>query len=99
MARKKKENPNIVLGFEIGKVYKIVGATAVRKEPRFNAPVKLNAILMTDGKRHNLNFDGELDAGTPILCKEVVKGVGDQIWVRCPSGWVIAYAQGQTLLK
>jgi hypothetical protein len=98
MARKKKEEPNIVLGFEIGKVYKIVGATAIRKEPKFNSGIKLNAVVMTDGKKHNLNFNGELDPGTPVLCKEVVKGAGDQIWVRCPSGWVIGYANGEKLL-
>ena len=98
MARKKKEEANIVLGFEIGKVYKVTGATEVRKGPGFNQSVKLNAILMTDGKRHKLNSNGQLDEGTPILCKEVVQGAGDQIWVRCPSGWVIARCGGKIFL-
>ena len=98
-SKKQIENqPEIVLGFEIGKIYKITKATSVRKEPGFNKSVKLNAILMTDGKRHKLNSNGELDPGTPVLCKEVTEVVGN-IWVRCPSGWVIAKCRDEIFLS
>ena len=75
-----------------------MNSTAVRKGPGFHNGVKLNAILMPDGKRHKLNSDGELDAGTPILCKEITEVAGN-IWVKCPSGWVIGYSGGEILLK
>ena len=97
MAKKTNTLVNSKPEFKIGEVYKTTDSTAVRKGPGFHNSVKLNAILMTDGKRHKLNTNGELDAGTPILCKETAEVAGN-IWVKCPSGWVIGYCDGRTLL-
>lgn len=98
MARKQKQqDKDTKLTFEIGKIYKLTRAAAVRKGPGFHCQTKLNAIQMTDGKRHKLNFNGELDEGTPILCKEVAEVVGNT-WIRCPSGWILAAANNEQYL-
>lgn len=43
--------------------------------------------LSADGKAHDKDGDGALDKGTRITVKEV-RTVGNNIWGRCPSGWV-----------
>lgn len=43
--------------------------------------------LTADGKKHDTDKDGALNKGTRITVKEV-RTVGNNIWGRCPSGWV-----------
>lgn len=57
----------------------------VRKEPGGTAVGY--AGLTADGKRHDTDKDGALNNGTRITVKEV-RTVGNNIWGRCPSGWV-----------
>ena len=41
---------------------------------------------------------GYLKEGTRVTCYEV-KNVGNDIWIRIPSGWVAGYYQGKTYIK
>ena len=54
--------------------------------------------LTDDGRKHDKDGDGALDKGTVITCQEV-RQVGDDIWIRCPSGWVAAYYNKNEYIK
>ena len=42
--------------------------------------------------------DGCLDAGTVVTCQEV-RNVGNDIWMKAPSGWMAAYYDGKVYIK
>lgn len=47
--------------------------------------------LTTSGKSHSDNVDGYavMQKGTTVTCKEI-KIIGANVWMRIPSGWIVA---------
>ena len=49
--------------------------------------------LTVNAKDHAYT-NGTLKKGTRVTCKEV-KRIGDDVWIRTPSGWIAAYYGGK----
>ena len=45
---------------------------------------------LTVNAREHAYSNGTLKKGTRVTCKEV-KRIGDDVWIRTPSGWIAAY--------
>lgn len=43
-------------------------------------------------------YESCLDAGTVVTCQEV-RNVGNDIWMKAPSGWMAAYYDGKVYIK
>ncbi len=84
--------------YTTGKVYTLQVELKVRTGPGTNYAAKKHSQLTADGQKHDKDNDGCLDAGTVITCKEV-NVVGNDVWIKAPSGWMAAYYQGQVFIK
>lgn len=84
--------------YKIGKNYTLQVELKVRTNAGTNSPTKSYSQLTADGKRHDKDKDGCLDAGTVVTCQEL-KNIGSDIWVKAPSGWMAAYYQGEQFIK
>lgn len=90
----KGSSPN----FKIGSVYTLQVELKVRTGAGTNYSAKSHSQLTADGKKHDKDKDGCLDAGTRVTVKEVKKN-GSDIWIKAPSGWLAAYYQGKIYIK
>ena len=70
----------------------------VRTGPGTQYRAKRPKELTTDGRKHDKDGDGALDAGTRVTCKELSKD-GEDIWMRTPSGWIAAYYKGKAYVR
>lgn len=70
----------------------------VRTGPGTNYSAKKHSQLTADGQKHDRDNDGCLDAGTVVTCQEV-RNVGNDIWMKAPSGWMAAYYDGKVYIK
>lgn len=70
----------------------------VRTGPGTNYSAKKHSQLTADGQKHDKDNDGCLDAGTVVTCQEV-RNVGNDIWMKAPSGWMAAYYDGKVYIK
>ena len=86
------------LSYKVGQVYTLQVELRVRTAAGTNSPTKSYSQLTADGQRHDKDKDGCLDAGTQVTC-QAVKKVGDDIWIKVPSGWIAAYYQGEIYVK
>lgn len=60
---------------------------------------KLTSQLTSDGKKHAYNQTyAVLKSETRVTCQEI-KQVGNDIWIRIPSGWIAAKYQGKIYVK
>lgn len=84
--------------YKVKKTYKCLEECKVREGAGMNQRIKKHDELTADGQKHDKDRDGALDKGTSITCLEV-KMVSGNTWVRCPSGWILAYSKGVTYLK
>jgi GH25 family lysozyme M1 (1,4-beta-N-acetylmuramidase) len=84
--------------YTVGKSYTLQNEMRVRFGAGVTYVAKTHAQLTTDGQKHDTDKDGCLDKGTVITCKEI-KQVGNDIWIRCPSGWLAAYYNGKVYIK
>ena len=84
--------------YTVGKEYTLQVELKVRTGPGTNYAAKKHSQLTADGQKHDKDNDGCLDAGTVITCKEV-NVVGNDVWMKAPSGWMAAYYQGQVFIK
>ena len=84
--------------YEIGKTYTLQVELKVRTGAGINYPPKTRAQISEDARKHDADKDGAPDKGTVVTCKEV-KAVGNDIWIRTPSGWMAAYYQGHVYIK
>ena len=84
--------------YTVGKAYTLQVELKVRTGPGTNYTAKKHSQLTADGQKHDKDNDGCLDAGTVITCKEV-KVVGNDVWIKAPSGWMAAYYRGQVFIK
>lgn len=76
-------------GYKVGNTYTLRSNMKVRTGAGKNYRAKTHNELTADGKKHDKNKNGCLDAGTSVTCK-AVKNVGNAIWIQIPSGWVCA---------
>lgn len=84
--------------FSVGKKYTLQVRLKVRTGAGTNYPTKSHSQLTVDGQKHDKTNSGCLDAGTVVSCLEIAS-VGNDIWIRCPSGWIAAYYQGKEYIK
>ena len=76
-------------GYKAGNIYTLRSNMVVRTGAGKNYRAKTHNELTADGKKHDKNKNGCLDAGTPVTCK-AVENVGNAIWIQIPSGWICA---------
>lgn len=84
--------------FIVGKTYTCQAEMKVRTGAGVNYSAKKHTQLTTDGQKHDKDKDGCLDKGTVVTCLES-KVVGNDVWVRTPSGWVAGYYNNTQYLK
>lgn len=84
--------------YAVGKAYTLQVELKVRTGPGTNYAAKKHSQLTADGQKHDKDNDGCLDAGTVITCKEV-NVVGNDVWIKAPSGWMAGYYNGQVFIK
>lgn len=82
----------------VGNKYTLQVRLKVRTGAGTNYPVKSHSRLTADGQKHDKTNTGCLDAGTVVSCLEITI-VGNDIWIRCPSGWIAAYYNGNQYIK
>ena len=90
----KKNTPSYTAGHE----YALQVELKVRTGPGTNYSAKKHSQLTADGQKHDKDNDGCLDAGTVVTCQEV-RNVGNDIWMKAPSGWMAAYYDGKVYIK
>lgn len=90
----KKNTPSYTAGHE----YTLQVELKVRTGPGTNYSAKKHSQLTADGQKHDRDNDGCLDAGTVVTCQEV-RNVGNDIWMKAPSGWMAAYYDGKVYIK
>lgn len=93
-APEKKNTPSYTAGHE----YTLQVELKVRTGPGTNYNAKKHTQLTADGQKHDKDNDGCLDAGTVVTCQEV-RNVGNDIWMKAPSGWMAAYYDGKVYIK
>ena len=83
----------------IGRTYTINVRTSlnVRRGPGTNYSLVGYNNLTSDAKRHATST-GALMNGTRVTCKEV-KVIGNDVWMRIPSGWICAIAGNNVYVK
>lgn len=91
-------HPDQKPSYTVGKTYTLQVELKIRTGPGTNYAAKTCEQLTDDGRKHDADGDGALDKGTVITCKEV-RQVGDDIWIRCPSGWLAAYYNKNQYIK
>lgn len=90
--------PSSNAGYRVGVNYTLQVELKVRTGAGTNYSAKSHNQLTSGGRAHDGDRDGALDKGTVVTCKEV-KIVGNNIWMRCPSGWIAAVYNGKTYVK
>jgi hypothetical protein len=84
--------------YTVGKVYTLQVELKVRTGAGTSFAAKLYSQLTADGRKHDKDKDGALDAGTKVTC-QAVKKIGSDVWIKAPSGWMAAYYQGKYYIK
>ena len=84
--------------YKVGQVYTLQVELAVRTGAGTKYAIKKNSQLTADGRKNDKDKDGALDKGTKVTCK-AIKKVGNDIWMKTPSGWIAAYYNGKVYVK
>ena len=84
--------------YTVGKNYTLQVELKVRTGAGTGNAAKSHSQLTSGGQRCDKDKDGALDFGTVVTCQQV-KNVGKDIWIKCPSGWLAAYYQGNVYVK
>lgn len=85
--------------YRVGGEYTLQANVIVRATPNRNGRKVGYDGLTVDGKKHDPDRNGSLNKGTVITCKAVSKDNAGNTWLRCPSGWLCAIYNGETLIK
>lgn len=81
--------------YKVGKTYTLqVDALRVRTGAGTGYAAKSYGQLTSNAKA-NAYSNGSLRKGTRVTC-QAVQAVGEDIWIRIPSGWIAAYYDGKT---
>lgn len=83
--------------YSVGKTYKTQVILNVRSGAGTNYAKKKYSQLTLNARKFATS-DGCLKSGTSVTCLEVKK-VGNDIWIRIPSGWCAAYCGGKYYIK
>lgn len=86
-------------GYVVERTYTISVRTSlnVRRGPGTNYAMVGYNNLTSDAKRH-ATYTGALMNGTRVTCKEV-KILGNDVWMRIPSGWICAISGNNVYVK
>ena len=84
--------------YKVGSTYTLQAEMKVREGAGTNFRAKKHSELTEDGRNHDADGDGCLDKGTRVTCKEVKK-VGNDTWIRTPSGWIAAIYNRKVYVK
>ena len=95
---KKKSTSNAVPTYVIGKTYTAQIELNVRKGAGTNYTKVGYSRLTAKVKANDKDKDGAIDKGTKVTCK-AIKKVGNNIWMKIPSGWIAAYYNGKIYVK
>lgn len=80
--------------YQAGTIYTLLADhLRVRTGAGTNYAAKSYKNLTANAKDHAYT-NGTLKKGTRVTCKEV-KRIGDDVWIRTPSGWIAAYYGGK----
>lgn len=91
--------PKINEYYQSGKNYTLQYNMKVRVAPSVNSKQKRYIDLTPDGQRHACSqLYAVLKSGTVITAMEVIK-TNNEIWIRCPSGYVCAKSGNQVYIK
>lgn len=85
-------------GYQVGDVYTLQSNMKVRTGPGTGYRMKSHSELTADGREHDKDKNGCLDAGTRVTCI-AVEASGDQTWIECPSGWICARDGGTVYVE
>ena len=89
---------NNKVDYVVGKVYTLQAERKVRTGAGTKYAAKKHFALTRDGQKNDADGDGALDKGTRVTCK-AVKKVGENIWIKTPSGWIAAVYNGKIYVK
>lgn len=91
--------PSQKADYEVGKTYTIHVSTAlnVRRGPGTQYKIVPHKNLSTNAKKHANKYGGLLD-GTKVTCQEV-KQIGNDVWLKIPSGWICAKQGNNVYVK
>lgn len=93
-----KSTSTAVPSYAVGKVYTTQVELNVRKAAGTgNATVGYSG-LTANAKTHDKDKDGAIDKGTRVTC-QAIKKIGNDIWMKIPSGWIAAYYNGKVYVK
>lgn len=85
--------------YKKGQTLTLIKNLNVRTGAGTNYTQKKKYQLTADGQKNALNQTyAVLKKGTKVTIQEI-KTVGDDIWLRIPSGWVAAYYKGEVFIK
>ena len=94
-------NTNTNVKYQVGKIYKTQVILKVRCGAGTNYSQKTYSQL-TKNAQANAYANGInkncLEANTEVTCLEV-KNIGDDVWIRIPSGWIASYYNKQWYVK
>ena len=93
-----KSTSNAVPTYVIGKTYTTQIELNVRKGAGTNYTKVRYSRLAAKVKANDKDKDGAIDKGTKVTCK-AIKKVGNNIWMKIPSGWIAAYYNGKIYVK
>lgn len=85
--------------FAVGQTYTTQVDLKVRKGAGTDKAWKLKTELTKDGQKHAYDQKyAVLKSGTKVSCLEVAN-IGNDVWIRIPSGWIAGYYDEKVYLK
>lgn len=84
--------------YQVGQTYTTQVELNVRKGAGTDSARVGYANLTANARQHDRDRDGAIDKGTCVTCK-AVQTIGNDVWIRIPSGWIAAYYQGNVYVK
>ena len=84
--------------YTVGKTYTAQVELNVRKAAGTGSARVGYSGLTANAKTHDKDKDGAIDKGTRVTC-QAIKKVGNDIWMKIPSGWIAAYYNGKVYVK
>ncbi|MCD8151224.1 MAG: N-acetylmuramoyl-L-alanine amidase [Clostridiales bacterium] len=85
--------------YTVGRVFTVTASDLyVRKGPGTGYDKVGHSGMTANARANDKDKDGGLDRGTRVTCK-AIRYVGDDVWMKIPSGWIAAYYHGAVYVK
>lgn len=88
--------------FNVGTVYTTQVELYIRKEAGTDKQIKQVKDITVNAKENakfqDRNRNAILNAGTRVTCMDTQK-IGNDIWIKIPSGWIAGYYEGKDYVK